>query len=77
MGLTKQYLRYVPAGTANIIASSSCNVIFVTLGNQEGRYVAAAACEHVIIWDLRLGEKVRFKDNEEHIAHSIPLSLYL
>lgn len=58
MGLTKQYLRYTPAGNANIIASPRCNVIFVTLEAQEGRYIAAAACEHVYIWDLRRGEKV-------------------
>lgn len=58
MGLTKQYLRYTPAGNTNIIASSGCNVVFVKLKGQEGRFVAAAACEHVFIWDLRLGEKV-------------------
>lgn len=63
MRLTKQYLRYVPAGNANIITSSRCNIIFVVLGGQEGRFVASAACEHVYIWDLRLGEKV-FKINK-------------
>lgn len=61
MGLTKQYLRYVPAGNLNIIISSSCNVVFVTLQEQEGRFVAVGACEHVFIWDLRLGEKVNCK----------------
>lgn len=60
MGLTKQYLRYVPAGNFNIIASSTSNACFVTLEGQEGRYVAVGACEHVIIWDLRLGEKVKY-----------------
>lgn len=59
MGLTKQYLRYVPAGNTNIITSPKCNVVFVTLEGQEGRFVAVGACEHVFIWDLRLGEKVR------------------
>lgn len=58
MGLTKEYLRYAPAGTFNIIASSNCNAVFVTLEAQEGRFVAVGGCEHVIIWDLRLGEKV-------------------
>ena len=58
MGITKQYLRYVPAGTLNIIVSSSCNIVFVTLQEQEGRFIAVGACEHVFIWDLRLGEKV-------------------
>lgn len=60
MGLTKQYLRYLPAGNLNIIASQNCNVVFVTLEGQEGRFVAAGASEHVYIWDLRLGEKVFF-----------------
>lgn len=60
MGLTKQYLRYIPAGNFNIIASQNCNLKFVTLEGQEGRFVAVGACEHIIIWDLRLGEKVYF-----------------
>lgn len=58
MGLTKDYLKYVPAGNFNIIASQNCNVIFVTLDGQEGRFVAVGASENIIIWDLRLGEKV-------------------
>lgn len=58
MGLTKQYLRYSPSGNFNIIASGNCNIVFVTLEGQAGRFVAVAACEDIIIWDLRLGEKV-------------------
>lgn len=58
MGLTKQYLRYVPSGTFNVIASPDCNSTHVTLNGVSGRYVAVGACEHVIIWDMRLGEKV-------------------
>ncbi|XP_003486560.1 WD repeat-containing protein 3 [Bombus impatiens] len=65
MGLTKQYLRYVPGGNLNIIVSSSCNVVFVTLQEQEGRFVAVGACEHVFIWDLRLGEKVQVLSGEK------------
>ncbi|XP_012526680.1 WD repeat-containing protein 3 [Monomorium pharaonis] len=65
MGLTKQYLKYVPAGNANIIVSPRCNVVFVKLDGQEGRFVAAAACEHVYIWDLRLGEKTRILSGEK------------
>lgn len=60
MGLTKQYLRYSPAGNVNIITSDRCNSVFVTLEGQEGRFIATGGCEHVYIWDLRLGEKVRF-----------------
>ncbi|XP_050445481.1 WD repeat-containing protein 3 [Cataglyphis hispanica] len=65
MGLTKQYLRYIPAGNTNIIASPRCNIVFVTLEDQEGRFVAAAACEHVYIWDLRLGEKAQVLSGEK------------
>lgn len=58
MGLTKQYLRYVPAGACNIIASPGSNVTFLTLKGVEGRYVATGGSEDVIVWDLRLSEKV-------------------
>lgn len=58
MGLTKEYLRYAASGNFNIIVNGNCNVKFVTLESQEGRFVAVGACEHIIIWDLRLGEKV-------------------
>ncbi|XP_051168179.1 WD repeat-containing protein 3 [Leptopilina boulardi] len=74
MGLTKQYLRYIPAGNLNIIASQNCNVVFVTLEGQEGRFVAAGASEHVFIWDLRLGEKAQVLSGEKsdvtHLAAS-------
>lgn len=60
MGLTKQYLRYAPSGVFNIIASGDCNSTHVALNGVSGRYVAVGACEHVIIWDMRLGEKVLF-----------------
>jgi len=59
MGLTKQYLRYVPAGNFNIVASAGCNVVFLTLEGQEGRFVGVAACEDITVWDMRLGEKVK------------------
>ncbi|XP_076646077.1 WD repeat-containing protein 3 [Halictus rubicundus] len=65
MGLTKQYLRYVPAGNLNIIVNPACNVVFVTLEGQEGRFVAVGACEHVFIWDLRLGEKAQVLSGEK------------
>ncbi|KYM96065.1 PREDICTED: WD repeat-containing protein 3 [Cyphomyrmex costatus] len=65
MGLTKQYLKYVPAGNVNIITSPHCNVIFVKLHDQEGRFIATAACEHVYIWDLRLGEKTQVLSGEK------------
>ncbi|GJQ79396.1 hypothetical protein Trydic_g16255 [Trypoxylus dichotomus] len=59
MGLTKEYLRYTSCGNFNIIANPNCNHVFITLEGQVGRFVAVGACEHVIIWDLRLGEKAQ------------------
>jgi hypothetical protein len=58
MGLTKQYLRYLADGVFNITASSNCNIVFVVLKGQEGRYVAVGTSEDVTVWDLRLAEKV-------------------
>jgi U3 small nucleolar RNA-associated protein 12 len=58
MGLTKQYLRYAPSGNFNIIASANCNITFVVIDNEGGRFVAVGASEDIIIWDLRLCEKV-------------------
>lgn len=66
MGLTKQYLTYAPAGNANIIASSTCNSVFVTLEGQQGRFIAVGACEHVYIWDLRLNEKAQVLSGDKH-----------
>lgn len=63
MGLTKQYLRYAASAVFGVIGSQKANIAYVTLrGGEKGRYVAVAACEHVFIWDVRKGEKVRFSD---------------
>lgn len=60
MGLTKQYLRYAPSAVFGVIGSQKANIAYVTLrGGEKGRYVAVAACEHVFVWDIRKGEKVR------------------
>lgn len=53
MGLTKQYLRWEPAGNFNIIANQKCNSVFVNLNNVDGRYLAVGAAENVLIWDMR------------------------
>ncbi|XP_055609495.1 WD repeat-containing protein 3-like [Uranotaenia lowii] len=58
MGLTKQYLAYKPASCFNIIASGRANICFVALGGVDGRYVAVAGAEKVMVWNTRLGEKV-------------------
>lgn len=60
MGLTKQYLRYVPSSNFNIVCHPDCNIIFVTLNGIFDRFVAVGACENVIIWDMRLGKLVMF-----------------
>uniref|UniRef100_A0A182SWA2 Small-subunit processome Utp12 domain-containing protein n=1 Tax=Anopheles maculatus TaxID=74869 RepID=A0A182SWA2_9DIPT len=58
MGLTKQYLAYRPVSSFNIIASVRANISFVTINNVVGRYVVVAAAEKVLVWDMRIGEKV-------------------
>ena len=60
MGLTKQYLRYVASGKPfGIISSSNADCVFVPLSHTTGRFVATSACENIIIWDIKTGEKVR------------------
>ncbi|XP_029968522.1 WD repeat-containing protein 3 [Salarias fasciatus] len=67
MGLTKQYLRYVPGAVFGVIGSQKANVRYVSLrGGEKGRYVAVAACEHVFIWDVRKGEKVLILQGQKH-----------
>uniref|UniRef100_A0A1A9WRW0 WD_REPEATS_REGION domain-containing protein n=1 Tax=Glossina brevipalpis TaxID=37001 RepID=A0A1A9WRW0_9MUSC len=58
MGLTKQYLAYRAVDSFNIIASGRANVNFAIYNKIEGRYITAAAAENVILWDLKLGERV-------------------
>ncbi|XP_013142980.1 PREDICTED: WD repeat-containing protein 3 [Papilio polytes] len=74
MGLTKQYLRYAPSGTFNIIASPDCNSAHVSLNGISGRYVAVGACEHVIIWDMRIGEKAQVIPGENVVVSQIAAS---
>ncbi|XP_053353298.1 WD repeat-containing protein 3 [Clarias gariepinus] len=67
MGLTKQYLRYVPSAVFGLIGSQKANVVFVQLrGGEQGRYVAVGACEHVFIWDVRKAEKVLILEGKKH-----------
>ncbi|XP_074104219.1 WD repeat-containing protein 3 [Cotesia typhae] len=65
MGLTKQYLRFAPSGNLNIISSSKCNVVFVTLEGKDGRFVAAGASENVVIWDFNIREKAQVLSGEK------------
>lgn len=73
MGLTKQYLSYKPSGTFNIIASTNVNVSFITYDKTDGRFIAVGAAEKVLIWDLRLGEKVlEFTRGKEEVTTICP-----
>ncbi|XP_071495513.1 WD repeat-containing protein 3-like [Diadema antillarum] len=54
MGLTKQYLRYVPSAVFGVVGTTTANVVFTS----DHQFAAVAAVEHVFIWDLRKGEKV-------------------
>jgi U3 small nucleolar RNA-associated protein 12 len=58
MGLTKQYLRYVPTNIFGIIASARCNIKLINFKGTSGKYAAVGACEYVIIWDIKKGETV-------------------
>lgn len=61
MGLSRQYLRYVPAALFGLVGSAGGNAAMVAVGGERGRGVAVAACEHVFVWDARKGEKVRWE----------------
>ncbi|KAJ0177105.1 hypothetical protein K1T71_007114 [Dendrolimus kikuchii] len=74
MGLTKQYLRYAPSGTFNVVASSDCNSSHVALNGVSGRYIAVGTCEHVVIWDMRLGEKAQVLPGENVLVSQIAAS---
>ncbi|XP_041978647.1 WD repeat-containing protein 3 [Aricia agestis] len=74
MGLTKQYLRYAPSGTFNVIASPDCNNSHVSLNGVSGRYIAVGACEHVFVWDMRLGEKAQVIPGENVMVSQIAAS---
>ncbi|XP_052868712.1 WD repeat-containing protein 3 [Anopheles cruzii] len=70
MGLTKQYLAYKPASSFNIIASGRANISFITVNGVDGRYVVVAAAEKVIVWNMRLSEKVaEFKRDKQEVTH--------
>lgn len=63
MGLTKNYLKYVPAGICNVIGSTWARIEVLPMGTLPGykssnMLVSVGACENVIVWDIRTGEKV-------------------
>lgn len=58
MGITKQYLRYVHEATFGVVGSINSDSVFIDYKKTRDRYIATAACESVIIWDSRTGNKV-------------------
>ncbi|XP_043225824.1 WD repeat-containing protein 3-like isoform X1 [Amphibalanus amphitrite] len=58
MGLTKQYLRFEAGPVFGVIGSRDCNICWLELNKVSRRYVAAAACEKVCVWDTVTGERL-------------------
>lgn len=63
MGLTKQYLRFVPAAVFGIIGSHRGGV--TSIPNRKN-LIATACAEHVIIWNIKTGEKVATLVGDKH-----------
>lgn len=71
MGLTKQYLRYKPHATFNILGSGRGGAVFAHVPGrgslaQAQRLVAVAAAQNIIVWDWRRQEKVRVLEGDKH-----------
>jgi hypothetical protein len=59
MGLTKQYLRFLPAQVLNAISvSNTANCCILPLKGQHGKYIASPAAQNVIIWDFHTRNEV-------------------
>lgn len=68
MTLNKQYLRYKKSGTNfGLVASPNVAIRFVQLNNQTDRFVAVAAAENVIIYDLKT--QVKHATIEGQLSH--------
>ncbi|CAG2197288.1 DIP2 [Mytilus edulis] len=66
MGVTKQYLRYIPGPSFGVIGSPKANILFLDVRGVRGKYCAVGACEDVIVWDLRTGEKFNTLKGDKH-----------
>lgn len=55
MGLTKQYLRFEPAGIFGVVAAKTCNSVYL---KPQHRFVAAGGTNIVTVLDTRLQRKV-------------------
>jgi len=58
MGVTKQYLRYKPCGTCNLIGSTWARLTVLNSSSRGGQICAVGACEDVLLWNLKKAEKV-------------------
>ncbi|XP_062510752.1 WD repeat-containing protein 3-like [Corticium candelabrum] len=75
MVLTKAYLRYVPAGTFGVVASSKSNCVFIRGASaKKAQYVGVAALENVNIWNVKTGEKMGVLAGEKHEVTSVSTS---
>ncbi|XP_071524074.1 WD repeat-containing protein 3 [Panulirus ornatus] len=63
MGITTQYLRYVPGSVFGLVGTGRC-VRFITRFSQRAKCVAVPACENVLVWDIRKTAKVLTLDAE-------------
>uniref|UniRef100_T1JD22 Small-subunit processome Utp12 domain-containing protein n=1 Tax=Strigamia maritima TaxID=126957 RepID=T1JD22_STRMM len=58
MGLTEQYRRFISGPVFGLIGNNA-SIIHLPKNGINDRYVAASACENILIWDLQKCEKVR------------------
>jgi len=69
MGLTKQYLRYVPRGLFNLIGSGRGGGVYLDQNNPD--LAAVAAAQDVVIWDLKKKEKLRVLSPGEKFHYEV------
>jgi U3 small nucleolar RNA-associated protein 12 len=78
MGITKQYLRYVPSRISpfGVIASPNAVSVFVNyMGSTDERFIASSGCEDISVWDTKTGERVKTLSYRKHIYDNHPTSL--
>ena len=77
MGITKQYLRWVPSGTFGTIGSSAGGIQIIKEWPEvmaKYRIVATAACESVAFWDIKTNELITKVEPKDDNCKSSPIS---
>lgn len=80
MGITKQYLRWVPGNQFGIIASPAAGVCIIHRWPEmisTDRIAATAACENIAFWDLKtceLVDKISTSEGSGDGVRSFPIS---